>query len=75
MDFNYIVTEMQTSADGVTGIINNTYTDYNTACNKFFTIMAAAATSTVYNHVGMIVRSDGAVLKVEYFEHHENQEG
>ena len=75
MEFTYIVTEMQTSADGVTGIINTTYTDYNTACNKFFTIMAAAATSTVYSHVGLIVRSDGVILKTERFEHPENQEG
>jgi len=75
MEFTYTVTEMQTSADGVTGIINTTYKDYNTACNKFFTVMAAAATSTVYSHVGMIVRSDGAVLKVEHFEHYDNQEG
>lgn len=72
---NYIVTEMQTSADGVTSIINTTYTDYNTACNKYYTIMAAAATSTVYCHTGMIVRSDGTVLKADHFTHLDNQEG
>ena len=75
MEITYTVIEMQTTADGVTSIINTTYTDYNTACNKYYTIMAAAATSTVYSHVGMIVRSDGAVLKVEHFEHFDNQEG
>lgn len=73
MEFTYTVTEMQTSADGVTGIINTTYKDYNTACNKFFTIMAAATISTVYCHTGIIVRSDGALLKAENFVHPENQ--
>ena len=74
MKYNYIVTEMQTSADGVTGIINTTYSDYDTACNKFYTIMATAATSTVFMHVGMLVRSDGAILKNEQFNHFEDQE-
>lgn len=74
-NLTYTVIEMQTSADGVTAIINTTYTDYNTACNKFFTIMAAAATSTVYSHVGLIVRSDGAIVKTDNFVHPENQEG
>lgn len=75
MEYNYIVTEMQTSADGVTGIINTTYSDYNTACSKFYTVMAAAVSSTVYMHIGMLVRSDGAVLKVDHFEHSGDQEG
>lgn len=36
--------------------------------------MAAASTSTVYMHVGILVKSDGEILMIERFKHSENQE-
>lgn len=64
----YIVIELQTNGKS-TAILTYTYTDKNVACQKYHTILAAAAVSNVEVHTAMIVNEYGNVEYRETFEH------
>lgn len=64
----YIVIEMQTNGQ-TTAIINNAYTDRNTAYQKFHTVLASAAVSNVEVHTAIIVNEFGVTEDRETFEH------
>ncbi len=70
----FIVIEMQTN-DGATAIIPpSTHTDINVAYQKYYTILAAAAISSVETHTVMLVNETGAVIRCETFAHaHETE--
>ena len=51
----YIVIEMQTNENGVTSVIPLAYEDLNLARQKYHTILAAAAVSTLPVHGAVIL--------------------
>lgn len=68
----YIVIEMQTSG-GTTSLLPNTYADKNVAENKYHTILAAAATSSVPIHSAVILDEFGTILRSEFYQHEEEE--
>jgi len=65
----YIVTELQTNREGLTGTITTTYTDRYQAEQKYHSILAAAAVSNVYIHAAVIMDQFGGMVKSEYYQH------
>lgn len=65
----YIVLEMQTNADGTVGTILTTYDKLNEAESKFFSILSAAALSTLPVHTAVLLTNNGTMLRAETFEH------
>lgn len=68
----YIVIEMQTT-NGTTATITNAYADKNTAYQKYHTILAAAAVSSVEIHTAIILSEHGYIEARESFEHREEE--
>lgn len=66
----YIVTELQTNEE-TTAVLNYSYTDKNVAYQKYHTILAAAAVSSVEIHTALIMNEFGLVEARETFEHNE----
>ena len=65
----YIVLEMQTNADGTVGTILTSYDKLNEAESKFFSILSAAALSTLPVHTAVLLTNNGTMLRVETFSH------
>lgn len=68
----YIVIEMQ-ATNGTTSTITTTYADLNTAYNKFYTILAAAAVSQVDIHSAMIITPQADLVVTKFFDHRQAQ--
>ena len=66
---NYIVIEMQKGQNGKISTIVNAYETLNEAESKFFTIMSAAAISSVPQHGAFILHVDGNVSRNEIYTH------
>lgn len=64
----YIVTEIQLSEDGTMATLNNYYLDRNQALSKYYTVLAAAAISSVYKHACFMYNED-AYMMHECFVH------
>lgn len=64
----YIVIELQTN-NGKTANIVNAYDDLNTAFNKFHSILASAAVSTVEVHPAVILNEVGNTIASGHFAH------
>ncbi len=60
----YIVLEIQDTA-----VLVNSYDTRNEAENKYHTILAYAAISTVEKHSAVMITNDGTFIKSESFEH------
>lgn len=60
----FIVIEIQNTATLV-----NTYSTRNEAENKYHTILAYAAISSVEKHSAVMLTNDGEFIKSECFEH------
>lgn len=69
----YIVIELQTN-NGKTANIVNTYADLNTAYQKFHTILAAAAVSSVEVHTAVILNEVGNTIASGHFAHAKENE-
>ena len=65
----YIVIEIQTSSSGIVSTIATSYDDYNTAQQKFHTILAAAAVSQVMVHSAIIVDPTGMIIDKGSYAH------
>ena len=65
----YIVIELQTDANGHVANIVTAYDNYPQAQQKFFTICAAAAVSSVPIHSAVILDNIGRRLASESFDH------
>lgn len=70
---NYIVIEMQTTS-GVTATIVNSYNNYPQAEQKYHTVLAAAAVSTVPLHSAAMLTERGNLVKYECYDHTEPEE-
>lgn len=63
----YIVIEIQTSTQVAT--IVNSYSDRNTAEQKYHQILSAAAVSAVPKHAAVMLTEEGTRLKSECYIH------
>lgn len=66
----FIVAEIQT-ANCQTSVITTTFATLNEADNKYHTILAAAAISTVAVHAAIMYTATGSYIKSEYYKHDE----
>ena len=65
----YIVQEIQTN-NGTTSLVTpQTFTDRNQADSAYFTILAAAAVSSVQEHSVLMYMSDGKVVRCDGYTH------
>lgn len=62
----YIVLEVQNS--GTPAVLTDVYTDSSQAYAKYYTILAAAAVSSVPYHAAYIVGSNGIMLEGKVFD-------
>ena len=63
----YIVIELQTTT--TTAVLTSTYDDLSKAYQKFYTILAAAAVSSVPCHTAVILTETGQVVESKTFAH------
>lgn len=56
---NYVVIELQTTAEGSTATIVTTYESREQAESKYYTILSFAALSNLYIHGAAIIMADG----------------
>lgn len=65
----YIVIELQTiNAETVANIVN-AYTEQKVAEQKYHTILAAAAVSSLPCHAAVMLDEKGRMIKSEYYTH------
>lgn len=64
----YTVLEIQEDSNGNRACIPTIYTDYDAALAKLYTILAAAASSSLPYHSGHILRSDGIMTDGRVFD-------
>ena len=65
----YLVVEMQKQSDGTIAQITTTYTDRNTAEQKYHEILSYAAVSTIPIHTAVILSEEGNLIKKECYRH------
>ena len=65
----YIVIEIQTNPNGTVGNIVTAYATKDLAFQKFHTILAAAAVSSLPVHAAVILDNKGLQIAAQYFEH------
>ena len=65
----YIVIELQTINDSQVANIVNAYTDQKVAEQKYHTILAAAAVSSLPCHAAVMLDEKGRMIKSEYYTH------
>ena len=70
----YLVLEIQTAADGKVSTLITAKDSLNEAMSAFYTILAAAAVSSVPVHAAVLMMNNGAVVKSEVFDHRETEE-
>ena len=68
----YIVIELQTTTS--TAVLTSTYDDLAKAYQKFYTILAAAAVSSVPCHTAVILTETGQVVESKTFAHAQETE-
>lgn len=65
----WVVVEIQSYADGTTGILSDSYGELNAAWQKYYTVLAAAAVSNVTVHTAIIMSYDGRPIESKCFKH------
>lgn len=65
----FVVVELQTYADGTVGNIVTAFTDQGKAEQKYHTILAAAAVSSLPKHAAVILANDGHSLMYQCYRH------
>lgn len=65
----FIVIELQTINDSQVANIVNAYTDQKVAEQKYHTILAAAAVSSLPCHAAVMLDEKGRMIKSEYYTH------
>ena len=65
----YIVIELQTVNETTVANIVNAYTDQKVAEQKYHTILAAAAVSSLPCHAAVMLDEKGRMIKSEYYTH------
>lgn len=70
----FIVLELQQTAADKVSVLTYPYADGSVAENKYHTILAAAATSSVPVHAAAMLNEMGALIKHEYYVHSQEVE-
>ena len=65
----FIVIELQTINDEQVANIVNAYTEQKVAEQKYHTILAAAAVSSLPCHAAVMLDEKGRMIKSEYYTH------
>ena len=65
----FIVIELQTINDSQVANIVNAYTEQKVAEQKYHTILAAAAVSSLPCHAAVMLDEKGRMIKSEYYTH------
>lgn len=65
----YLVIEIQTDADGNVATLITQKDDLNEATSVFYSVLSAAAVSSVPLHAAVLMMNNGAVVKREMFDH------
>ena len=71
----YIVTEIQVFADGNVSTPSYSFTDRNKADNKYYSLLAGAATSKLPRHSVVMVTVEGYFIMSGTYEHKEESNG
>lgn len=67
---NYLVLEIQTSADGSVAMLPaKVFADRNQADSAYFTVLSFAAVSSVYKHTALIIDEEGELLLKRTYTH------
>ena len=69
MGDKYIVLEMQTNVDGTVATLTNSYSTIEEAYNKYYTVLAYAAISTLPCHSAALTTNKGMLYESKCFEH------
>ena len=64
----YIVLEIQKTGDQIATLVTS-YQNRNEAESKFYTVLAAAALSTVEKHAASLLTDNGICIRSEAYEH------
>lgn len=65
----YIVTEIQTNANGTVGLLNWTFDNRNAAESQYHTVLAAAAISALPKHACIMFSEEGFPLMNACYTH------
>ena len=65
----YIVIELQTVNESTVANIVNVYTEQKVAEQKYHTILAAAAVSSLPCHAAVMLDEKGRMIKSEFYTH------
>lgn len=65
----YLIIEIQTSADGNVATIVTEKDNLNEAFSVFYSVLSAAAVSSVPLHAAVLMTNNGAAIKREVFDH------
>ena len=68
-DRKYIVLEIQTNADGTVAMLTDSFPTIEAAYNKYYTVLAYAAISTLPRHSACLIDNTGFLQESKYFEH------
>ena len=68
MNSKYVVVEMQTNLDGTVSVLTDTFTTVEEAYNKYYTILAYAAISTLPAHSAALLTNKGMLIESKVFE-------
>lgn len=70
----YLVIELQKAADGTVSNIVTAYESLSAAESHFYTVLAAAAVSSLPVHSAVLVNDEGYPVKRECFKHYPEEE-
>ena len=74
MAIKYIVNEIQTYANGQVGTLTYSFDTPNEADNKYYTVLASAAISTLPCHAVIQYTEQGFPLRYDHYEHEQPNE-
>lgn len=69
----YIVIEIQKSLDGAISTLVWSYDNQNEADSKYYTVLSAAAISSVPKHSATLLHEDGYVIRYETYDHSDTE--
>lgn len=69
----YTTIENQVRTDGSKGLLYDHFDDLNAALAKYYTICAAAASSDIPYHSGMIFSDEGYIIEKRVFDRRTNE--
>lgn len=68
-NLRYVVIEMQTDAEGTVVSLTDSFDNLDAAYNKYYTILAYAAISTLPRHAASLLTNDGLLYESKSFDH------